>query len=203
MTSTNIKSDRTQMRHCKEKKLQEGKGESQRDEIFELVKEIVSVERRKGKGVGVHCERQIVGAHVVEVAQVPGALLFHGSHRLSVKTAQPCRQLCSGGCGGERRGPLFSISLLISISVLISLPARRISIPSKFPSSPMFVLFIYKSTTKETKALVLHSTALTIFTCLFAQVCVVLVFLTVVTQVKQRRLKCPLFWFGTHINPFP
>lgn len=134
MTSTNIKSDRTEMRHCKQKKLQEGKGESQRDEIFELVKEIVSVERRKGKGVGVHCERQIVGAHVVEVAQVPGALLFHGSHRLSVKTAQPCRQLCSGGCGGERRGPLFSISLLISISVLISLPARRISIPSKFLS---------------------------------------------------------------------
>ena len=54
--------------------------------------------------VGVHCEQQIVGAHVVEVAQVPGALLFHGSHSLSVKTAQPCRQLCSGGCGGERRG---------------------------------------------------------------------------------------------------
>lgn len=32
--------------------MQEGKGESQRDEIFELVKEIVSVERRKGKGLG-------------------------------------------------------------------------------------------------------------------------------------------------------
>lgn len=144
-----------------------------------------------------------MGANVVEVAQVPGALLFHGSHRLSVKTAQPCRQLCSGGCGGERRGPLFSISLLISISVLISLPAHCISIPFKFLSSLMFVLLIYKSTTKETKALVLHSTALTIFTRLFAQVCVVLVFLTVVTQVKQCRLKCPLFWFGTHINPFP
>lgn len=51
MTSTNIKSDRTEMRHCKQK-MQEGKGESQRDEIFELVKEIVSVERRKGKGLG-------------------------------------------------------------------------------------------------------------------------------------------------------
>lgn len=76
--------------------------------------------------VGVHCEQQIVGARVVEVAQVPGALLFHGSHSLSVKTAQPCRQLCSGGCGGERRGkergerrrPLFSILLLVSINVL-------------------------------------------------------------------------------------
>lgn len=54
-----------------------------------------------GRG-GVHCEQQIVGAHVVEVARVPGALLFHGSHSLSVKTVQPCRQLCSGGCGGER-----------------------------------------------------------------------------------------------------
>lgn len=59
---------------------------------------------RDRERVGVHCEQQIVGAHVVEVAQVPGALLFHGSHSLSVKTAQPCRQLCSGGCGGEKRG---------------------------------------------------------------------------------------------------
>ena len=89
--------------------MQEGKTESLRDGIFEIVKEIVSVERDGGREgarerVGVHCEQQIVGAHVVEVAQVPGALLFHGSHSLSVKTAQPCRQLCSGGCGGERRG---------------------------------------------------------------------------------------------------
>lgn len=50
------------------------------------------------------CEQQIVGARVVEVARVPGARLFHGSHSLSVKTAQPRRQLRSGGCGGERRG---------------------------------------------------------------------------------------------------
>lgn len=61
------------------------------------------MEGKKSERVGVRCERQIVGAHVVEVAQVPGALLFHGSHSLSVKTAQPCRQLCSGGCGGERK----------------------------------------------------------------------------------------------------
>lgn len=59
---------------------------------------------REIERVGVHCEQQIVGARVVEVAQVPGALLFHGAHSLSVKTAQPCRQLCSGGCGGEGRG---------------------------------------------------------------------------------------------------
>lgn len=91
----------------KKKNVREGKRESLRDQIFEMVKEIVSVERERERGrerVGVHCEQQIVGARVAEVAQVPGALLFHGSHSLSVKTAQPCRQLCSGGCGGERRG---------------------------------------------------------------------------------------------------
>lgn len=81
---------------------------------------------------GVRCELQIVGAHVVEVAQVPGALLFHGSYSLSVKTAQPCRQLCSGGCGGARRGPLFSILILISISGLIFLLALCITIPPNF-----------------------------------------------------------------------
>lgn len=108
MTGTNRKSDRTETRHSEKNIVQEGKRESLRDEIFEIVKEIVSGGRereweRAGGRVGVHCKQQIVGAHVVEVAQVPGALLFHGSHSLSVKTAQPCRQLCSGGCGGERR----------------------------------------------------------------------------------------------------
>ena len=111
MTDTNRKTDRTETRHCGKNIVQEGKRESLRDEIFEIAKEIVSVERgrerereRERERVGVHCEQQTVGAHVAEVAQVPGALLFHGSHSLSVKTAQLCRQLCSGGCGGERRG---------------------------------------------------------------------------------------------------
>lgn len=46
MTGTNRKSDRTETRHCeREKCVQEGKTESLRDEIFEMVKEIVSVER--------------------------------------------------------------------------------------------------------------------------------------------------------------
>lgn len=116
--------------------------------------------------VGVHCEQQIVGAHVVEVAQVPGALLFHGSHSLSVKTAQPCRQLCSGGCGGERRGeekgerieergPLFSIfapHLHQRPCFFFSLSwHRRVFIPPKSPGSAVFALFISRSTTKETK----------------------------------------------------
>lgn len=73
--------------------------ESLWDGMFEMLEEVLSEEKK----VGVHSEWQIVGARVVEVAQVPGALLFHGSRSLSVKTAQPCRQLCSGGCGGERR----------------------------------------------------------------------------------------------------
>lgn len=92
-----------------------------------------------------------MGAHVVEVAQVPGALLFHGSHSLSVKTAQPCRQLCSGGCGGERRGEerrrrgeigadlLFFSLILLSISGLIFLLYNHSS-PDFWPQPCLFYL---------------------------------------------------------------
>lgn len=50
---------------------------------------------------------------------------------------------------GERKGPLFSILLLISINVLIFLQTRCIFIPPKFLGCAMFVLFICKSTTEE------------------------------------------------------
>lgn len=66
MTSTSSKSHRTQTRHCKEKRLcstEKERERSQREEIFEIVKEIVS-ERVRGR-VGVHYEQQIVGARVV------------------------------------------------------------------------------------------------------------------------------------------
>jgi len=56
---------------------------------------------REGGREGVRCEQQIVGALVVGWSGSPVPSCFMALS-LSGKTVQPCRQLCSGGCGGER-----------------------------------------------------------------------------------------------------
>lgn len=134
MTGTNIISDRTETRLRKIILCKWEKREGLRDEIFEIVKEIVSVVGGRERD-GVHCEQQIVGALVVEVAQVPGALLFHGSHSLSEKTGQPCRQLCSRGCRGERRGGERREHLLlipVNVFVFLHRPVVYSSLPNCF-----------------------------------------------------------------------
>lgn len=86
---------------------------------------------------GVWGEQQIVGARVVEVAQVPGALLFHGSHRLSVKTAShvdSCAQEAAGATPEEQERTQQDNPLQCD------------------PSSAMFLLIVCKSTNTKTKA---------------------------------------------------